>query len=89
MPEMLISFIVQKAFLMQIRAMRGILLTFGSGLIVAGVSLTPGVAFARDKEQAETYNCTDPKHRHTVVRPLTESLPIRKTEKLRIRRILM
>lgn len=83
------SFIVQKAFLMQIYAMRGILLTLGSGLIVAGGALTPEAAFARDKEQAETANCTDPKHRHTIVRPLTESLPIRKTEKLRVRRILM
>jgi hypothetical protein len=84
-----ISFILQKASLMQIRFMRGILLTFGTGLVVFGAAMMPGAAFAREVEQADVSNCTDPKHRHTAVRPLTESAPLRKTEKLRIRRILM
>lgn len=84
-----ISFIVQKAFLMQIQLMRRILLTFGTGLVVFGAAMMPDAALAREVEQADVGNCTDPKHRHTVVRPLTESAPRRKTEKLRIRRILM
>ncbi len=84
-----ISFILQKAFLMQFGRMRGILMTFGTGLVVFGAAMMPEAAFAREVEQAEIANCTDPKHRHAVVRPLTESAPIRKTEKLRIRRILM
>ena len=69
--------------------MRGILLTFGTGLVVFGTSMMPEAAFAREVEQTDVSNCTDPKHRHTAVRPLTESAPLRKTEKLRIRRILM
>jgi len=46
-------------------------------------------AFARETDQSEAANCVDPKHKHTVVRPLTESVPIRKSEKVRVRRILM
>lgn len=74
---------------MQFGVVRGILLTFGTGLVVFGTIMMPEAALAREVEQADVTNCTDPKHRHTVVRPLTESAPIRKTEKLRIRRILM
>ncbi|OYU02221.1 MAG: hypothetical protein CFE36_07055 [Sphingomonadaceae bacterium PASS1] len=49
----------------------------------------PDTAFARETEQAEIANCNDPRHRHFVVRPLTESLPVRKTENQRVRRVLM
>jgi hypothetical protein len=52
----------------------------------------PDSAYARENEQNEQHdalNCTDPKHRHSVVRPLTESLPIRKKDKSRVRRVLM
>jgi hypothetical protein len=84
-----VTFIVQKAFGAQIRRMRGLFLTFGAGMAVAAAGMVPDVAAARETDQSEAANCTDPKHRHTVVRPLTESVPIRKTEKVRVRRILM
>jgi hypothetical protein len=83
------AFILQKAFLAHIRRMRGHLLSFGSGLVFGVAIMLPQAASARDTEQSDAANCTDPKHRHTVVRPLTESTPIRKSEKVRVRRILM
>lgn len=83
------AFIVQKAFEAQLWRMRGLFLTFGTGICVLATGMSPDVAFARETDQPEVTNCTDPKHRHTVVRPLTESLPIRKSEKVRVRRILM
>jgi hypothetical protein len=49
--------------------------------------LAPGAAFARETDDAA--NCADPKHRHVVVRALTEPAPIRKADKVRVRRILM
>jgi hypothetical protein len=83
------AFIVQKAFQAQIRRMRGLFLTVSTGIIVLAAGMSPDAAFARETDQPEAANCTDPKHRHTVVRPLTESVPIRKGEKVRVRRILM
>ena len=55
-------------------------------MLVAG--LTPGTAMARQTEN-EAASCADPKHRHEVVRSLTEALPVRKPRKARVRRILM
>ena len=69
--------------------MRGSFVTLSVGMVVLGTLALPDAAFARENEQVEAANCTDPKHRHVQVRPLTESLPIRKSEKLRVRRILM
>jgi hypothetical protein len=83
------AFIVQKAFKVQFQHMRGLFLTVGSGIAVLAAGMLPNVAFARETDQSESANCTDPKHRHTVVRPLTEAPPIRKGEKVRVRRILM
>ncbi len=83
------SFILQKAFLAHIPLMRGYLLTFGSGLIFCAAMMSPDAAYARETEQNEAASCTDPKHRHYAVRPLTEPMPIRKKEKLRVRRVLM
>ncbi len=83
------AFIVQKAFGTQIRPMRSLFLTVNTGIIVLAAGMSPDAAFARETDQPEAVNCTDPKHRHTVVRPLTESVPIRKSEKVRVRRILM
>ncbi len=83
------TFIVQKAFVAQISRMRGLFLTLGTGMVVLAAGMSPDAAFARETDQSEAANCTDPKHRHTVVRPLTESLPIRRSEKVRVRRILM
>ncbi len=83
------TFIVQKAFKVQIQHMRGLFFTIGAGMVVLTAGMSPDVAFARETDQSENAGCTDPKHRHTVVRPLTEALPIRKGEKVRVRRILM
>ena len=83
------TFIVQKAFEAQTSRMRGIFLTFGAGIVVFSAGLLPEAASARETDQVETANCTEPKHRHTVVRPLTEPARIRKTDKARVRRILM
>jgi hypothetical protein len=84
-----LAFIVQKAFKAQILRMRGLLLTLGGGIVVFSGGMLPDAALARETDQAETANCTDPKHRHIIVRPLTEPAPIRKTDKVRVRRILM
>lgn len=83
------TFIVQKAYLAQSSHMRGQLAIFATGLVFFGALLSPETAFARDTEQNEAASCTDPKHRHYAVRPLTEPTPIRKKEKLRVRRVLM
>lgn len=79
------TFIVQKAFPAQIVRMRGFvftLLTFGV------VSFAPEAAFAREAEQAETADCPT-KLQRRIIRPLTESTPLRKKDKDRVRRILM
>lgn len=83
------SFIVQKAFNMHFLRMRGHIPTFGAALVVCAAMLAPDSAFARESEQHDALNCIDPKHTHSVVRPLTESLPIRKKDKSRVRRVLM
>ncbi len=84
------SFIVQKAFNVHFPRMRGHIPTFGAALVVCAAMLAPDSAFARERnEQHDALNCIDPKHRHSVVRPLTESLPIRKKDKSRVRRVLM
>lgn len=83
------AFIVQTAFKLQFPHMRGTLLSFGSGTLLCAAMLSPEVAFARETEQSESATCTDPKHRHYVVRPLTEPVPVRKSEKIRVRRVLM
>lgn len=86
------SFIVQKAFKVHFQRMRGHIPTLGAALLLCGALLVPDAAYARENDQSEqneALNCTDPKHRHSIVRSLTESLPIRKKEKSRVRRILM
>jgi hypothetical protein len=83
------AFIFQKAFTVQFPRMRGLVLSFGTGIAFLAAGMFPEAAMARETDQAEAANCTDPKHRHVVVRPLTESVPIRKNEKVRVRRILM
>jgi hypothetical protein len=83
------AFIVQKAFAVQFLRMRGHLLVLGSGIVLCAALLSPDAAYGRDTEQNDPANCTDPKHRHTILRPLTEPVPIRKKEKGRVRRILM
>lgn len=69
--------------------MRERIVSLGLGCFLLGAFAVPDTAFARETDQAETINCTDPRHRHVVNRPLTESPLIRKTDKIRIRRILM
>jgi hypothetical protein len=83
------AFIVQKAFNVQFPRMRGHLFTFGTGIVLCAAMMAPDAAFARETDPNDAGNCTDPKHRHTVVRPLTEPTPIRKSDKVRVRRILM
>lgn len=82
------TFIVQKAFKAHTPRMRGLFSTISFGMI-ALAAVAPDSAYAREVEQPDTTTCTDPKHRHTVVRPLTEPAPIRKSDKVRVRRILM
>jgi hypothetical protein len=81
-------FILQKSFRMQKHHMRGIIAPLSLGMITLFIGVLPNAALAREAEQ-EVANCNDPKHRHAVVRPLTESIPIRKSAKIRVRRILM
>jgi hypothetical protein len=69
--------------------MRRLFSTLGTGIVLLSAGFLPDTALARETEQAEIANCNDPRHKHVVVRSLTESLPIRKTEKQRVRRILM
>ncbi len=85
-------FIVQTAFKVQFPRMRGHIPTLGAALVMCAALLVPDSAYARENEQNEQHdaaNCTDPKHRHSVVRSLTESVPIRKKDKIRVRRVLM
>ena len=69
--------------------MRGALITIGSGMLLFAAAFSPEAALARETEQSESAGCTDPKHRHVVLRPLIEPTPIRKKEKVRVRRVLM
>ena len=84
-----VSFIFQKGLCWHFAKMRGLFATLGTGIVILSAGYAPDAAAARETEQAEITNCNDPRHRHVVVRPLTESLPVRKTEKQRVRRILM
>jgi hypothetical protein len=83
------AFIVQKAFPVQILRMRGHLFALGSGIVLCAAIVSPDTVYARETDQNDAANCTDSKHRHTILRPLTEPVPIRKKEKGRVRRILM
>jgi hypothetical protein len=86
------TFIVQKAFEAHTSRMRGALASFATGFVFFGAMLMPEAAFARESEQNEqneASDCVDPKHRHYVARSLTEPAPIRKKDKMRIRRVLM
>ena len=83
------TFILQKALKAHFRRMRGALLSLGSGALLCAAMFSPEAAFARETDQSESANCTDPKHRHYVLRPLTEPVPVRKKEKVRVRRVLM
>ncbi len=82
-------FIVQTAFKVQFPRMRGHISTLGAALVMCAALFVPDSAYARENEQHDAANCTDPKHRHSVVRSLTESVPIRKKDKIRVRRVLM
>lgn len=82
-------FILQKALKAHFSRMRGAMLSWGSGALFCAAMFSPEAAFARETEQGDSANCTDPKHRHYVLRPLTEPVPVRKKEKVRIRRVLM
>lgn len=83
------SFIVQRALERQAVSMRGNFVILGVGIVALGAFASPDAAMARENDQVETASCPDPKYRPILVRPLVESLRIRKTEKLRVRRILM
>lgn len=89
MQDTLFPFIVHKAFCWHFVAMQGSFATLGTGIVVLSAGFLPDTAFARETEQAEITNCNDPRHKHVVVRSPTESLPVRKLEKQRVRRILM
>jgi hypothetical protein len=89
MQEVSFPFIVQKALCWHFARMRGLFSTLGTGIVILSAGSLPDTAFARETEQSEIANCNDPRHRHFVVRPLTESLPVRKAEKQRVRRVLM
>jgi hypothetical protein len=82
------SFILQKAFPAQSDYMRGFVFTVFAIVALAILGFTPETAAAREIEQAENANCIC-KSQRRIVRPLTESTPIRKKEKDRVRRILM
>jgi hypothetical protein len=80
------SFIVQKAFKVHFQRMGRYVLLSSVGIVLGIAMFVPESAFARENDQS---NCTDPKHRHVAVRPLTEPAPIRKKDKERVRRVLM
>jgi hypothetical protein len=82
-------FIVQKAFEAHFPRMGRCALLSTAGIALCAAMFIPEAAFARENEQSEQSICTDPKHRHTAVRPLTEPAPIRKKDKERVRRVLM
>ncbi|MEP7349799.1 MAG: hypothetical protein ABI668_07590 [Sphingorhabdus sp.] len=62
------------------------LLAVGTALI-AGIG--PDVASAREAEPAENANCMCKTSCRAIIRPLTETIPIRKKDRDRARRILM
>ncbi len=82
------TFILQKASAAQNIRMRGSVFTILAVGAAMTVAVAPGTASARETEQVENTNCTC-KSQRRMVRPLTESMPIRKKDKERMRRILM
>lgn len=68
--------------------MRGALKSVVGILLVALVAI-PAAASVRESDHGDGAICTEPKHRHVVLRPLTEPAPIRKKDKVRVRRVLM
>ncbi len=82
------AFILQKAFLAHIAAMRGFVFAILAILATVTIGFTPVAASPRDAEQAENVSCSC-KLQRRLVRPLTESMPVRKKDKDRMRRILM
>jgi hypothetical protein len=82
-------FILQKAFPVQSGSMQRLAFIIMLAAIAATAGFTPQAAYAADSDQAENTNCSCKTPRRTIVRPLTESTPIRKSDKVRIRRILM
>jgi hypothetical protein len=89
MTKMSITFIVAKAFKAHFSLMGRYALSLGAAVAFCAGILMPELAFARETEQSEQSGCTDPKHRHAALRPLTEPSPIRKKDKERVRRVLM
>lgn len=81
--------ILHKAFERRAFSMRRSVVSLSFGFVILGALALPDAALARENEQPETASCPDSKHRSIQVRPLTESLPIRKLDKVRVRRILM
>jgi hypothetical protein len=83
------AFMLQQALPVQTLHREGAFMKSVMAFVIGASVLLPAQAFARDSD-SESAICTDPKHRHTVVRPLTEPAPVRKKDKLlRIRRVLM
>ncbi len=68
--------------------MRSFVFTMLTACAVAISSFASEPALARESERAENANCSC-KLQRRIVRPLTESTPIRKKDKDRVRRILM
>jgi hypothetical protein len=82
-------FMLQQVLLVQASRREGAFMKSVMAFVIGASVLLPTSAFARESE-SEAAICTDPKHRHAVVRPLTEPAPVRKKDKvLRIRRVLM
>ncbi len=69
--------------------MWGSFVTLSLGVFALGAFAIPSSVMAREADSSESVNCADPKHRHVLVRPLTEPVVIRKADKFRIRRVLM
>ena len=82
------AFILQKDFPAQIMCMRGFVFAISSVVAAIGIGVTPVTASPRDLDQAENASCSC-KSQRRMVRPLTESMPVRKKDKDRVRRILM
>ena len=79
------AFILQKDFSAQSMCMRGHIFTILAVGATAAIGIVSETASAREAEQADT-TC---KSQRRIIRPLTESTPIRKKDRDRVRRILM
>ena len=82
------AFILWKAFKAQRISVKGLTYTILAIAATVLMVITPVTASPRDSDQAEAANCPC-KAQRRLVRPLTESMPVRKKDKDRIRRILM